>query len=564
MALTEAELSAFGVDFNFEVPEEDDSPAIKPRALVPIYTCDVETDPFQFGRYPEPFCCDLFDGSTHTTYWGDDCIEKMCAYIVTLPPGFIYFHNGGRFDIYYFMKLVRGNPALIINGRVVRTFCKSRDGNHPHEIRDSYAIMPFALAKYKKDDIDYMLMERETREENRADIIKYLKGDTTYLHELCVAFLQMFGNKLTIGSAAMKELQKHHQFESLSKLCDSEIRADYYYGGRVECFEKGTLAGPWNVYDVNSMYPYVMKAYEHPVSMPNASTNKIRKSTCFVKVRGVNNGAFPTRTKQGLRFDLTRGVFTVSIHEFNVALEHGLFQPEKILECINFGQCSNFAGFVDSYYALREKAKVEGDAMHGLFYKFVLNSAYGKFAQNTDKYMEYCITEGDTNLTTDGWTPYETDDVTRTRSYIIWKRKPQLGGNEGRHQRTYNVATGASITGASRAVLMNAIAKAERPIYCDTDSIICKSLDGVTLHDKNLGAWKHEATSETACIGGKKLYALFDAAGECNKQANKGVNLTPQEIREVCQGEVITSARIAPSFHLDGSYNFITRKVRMT
>ena len=560
--LTESELDTFGIDFNFIPPEDTDEPIKrKSKERVPIYTCDLETDPFVYGRYPQPFSADIYDGRKHVTFWGVDCISHLCDYIESLPPGVIYLHNGGRFDIYYLMRLVRGNPALIINGRIVRTFCKARGGKM-HEIRDSYAIMPFALAKYKKDEIDYKLMESDVRNQHREEIVSYLRGDTTYLYELCVAFQEMFGNKLTIGSASMKELQKHHQFESLSNKADGEIRSDYYYGGRVQCFDKGILKGPWKVYDVNSMYPYVMKAFDHPISMPGSNTNKIRKSTCFVKVEGKNYGAFPTRTKQGLRFDIEEGTFTVSIHEFNAAEAHGLFIPGRIRQCINFGQRANFGGFVDHFYEMREKAKVAGDEMHGLFYKFVLNSAYGKFAQNSDKYMEYCISEGTENLTSKGWTPYETDDISKDRSYIIWKRKPQLSTE--RTTRNYNVATGASITGASRAVLLEAIARADTPIYCDTDSIICRNLKHVSLDSKKLGSWKEEAIASTACIGGKKLYALFDGKGTCVKQANKGVNLTAQEIRKVCKGATIESKRIAPSFHLDGSYNFITRKVRMT
>lgn len=561
--LTQAELDSFGVDLNFEVgslAEQDALPTV--RKHVPIYTADIETDPFQAGRYPKPFACDFYDGSTHSTFWGIDCIERMCSYIETKPTGIIYLHNGGRFDIYYLIKMVRGYPALIINGRIVRTFCKSNSPSHPHEVRDSYAIMPFALARYKKDSIDYTCMEVETREENRAEIIKYMQADTTYLHELCIGFLDLFGNKLTVGSAAMRELMKHHQFESLSNKCDGEIRSEFYYGGRVQYFQRGILPGPWTVFDVNSMYPYVMKAYEHPTSMPSSDSTKIRKSTCFVKVRGKNYGAFPTRSKKGLRFDIEDGVFSVTIHEFNTALEYDLFKPDKIIRCVNFGCRSNFASFVDYVVGNKIAAEEIGDMRGRLFWKFISTSAYGKFAQNYDKYMEYCITEGDTNLTTQGWKPYETDDITKDRSYIIWKKKPELTND--RSARNYNVATGASITGASRAVLMESIAKATEPIYCDTDSIICRSLEGVSMDSKKLGGWKQEAIADTACIGGKKLYALFDKEGVCVKQANKGVNLTPEQIREVCEGKVITSERIAPSFHLDGSYNFITRKVRMT
>jgi hypothetical protein len=49
----------------------------------------------------------------------------------------------------------------------------------------------------------------------------------------------------------------------------------------------------------------------------------------------------------------------------------------------------------------------------------------------------------------------------------------------------------------------------DRPIYCDTDSIICEAFGG-NLHDTELGGWKIEAEGDYAAIAGKKLYAVFD------------------------------------------------------
>lgn len=544
---------------NFDVPPDTDEVSVD-FSRVPIYTSDLETDPFRYGRYPMPFVAGFFDGTDYQYFWGVDCIDRMFAMIANLPPGIIYFHNGGRFDIYYCMKHIIGYPALIINGRIVVARCKSLNPKKPHEIRDSYAIMPFSLSKYKKDEIDITHLEKNVRTKYKSEIIRYLKGDCTYLYELCSAFVKMFGPKITVGSTAMGELKKFHSFENLGKTCDTDIRSQYYYGGRVECFQRGILSGKWKVYDVNSMYPSVMKNFLHPVDTPEADTVKIRKSTCFITAEGKNYGAFPTRQKNGgLRFDIDRGIFHVTIHEWETALRHNLFEPTKIRRCINFRNRISFAEFVDSFYVKRNEAKIAGDDIHALFYKYILNSAYGKFAQNPDKYNEYTITDATVNLESSGWraNSIESVDSTATNSYIIWQRKPVK-----QHAKMFNVATGASITGASRSVLLDAIAKADTPIYCDTDSLICKGLTGVNLDETELGAWKLEATANEACIAGKKLYALFNK-GVTVKQANKGVKITAQEIKDVCRGVVIQSQRDAPSFHLDGSHTFIKRKVRM-
>jgi DNA polymerase type B, organellar and viral len=572
-------------DLNFEVPEfEEEKPKHK---QLPIYTLDLETDPFLNGRYPEAFCAGLFTGTEFYSTWGENCVAEMHEIVKGLPPGIIYIHNGGRFDVFYLMRWVVGHQATIINSRVVKALADCHGGKH--QIRDSYAIMPFALAKYKKDEIDYKLFEKDVRELHREKIVTYLKGDCVYLHELCSAFVEMWPNTpLTIGSTAMGELKKLHVFENLGPITDNDIRSKYYYGGRVECFKSGILRGNWNVFDVNSMYPYVMKEFLHPVEMPGIDTKKIRSTTCFLTVEGKNYGAFPCRTKTGLRFDIEDGIFHVTIHEWETALRYNLFEPRKIHRCVNFRNRSSFGEFIDTFYDRCNAAKAANDDIHTLFYKFVLRSSYGKFAQNPEHYYDYTISKPDADLRGLGWIPSLIPDVAipEDDDFIVWKKRSKI-------ITRYNVATAASITGGARALLMEGIAKAKNPIYCDTDSLICEDLPGVQTNIMDLGGWKLEATADKACIGGKKLYALFSSDQKvikkyitdksdasikwmpiytnefgqpeiCVKQANKGVALSSDEIQEVCNGRTVQSRRDAPSFKLDGSYNFISRKVRMT
>ena len=139
--------------------------------------------------------------------------------------------------------------------------------------------------------------------------------------------------------------------------------------------------------------------------------------------------------------------------------------------------------------------------------------------------------------------------------------------------------TAASITGAARSVLLHGLSNAVRPIYCDTDSIICESLSE-DLDGSRLGAWKLEAHGSKVAIAGKKLYAVFSDEPQFKdpeplwpakveglypiKNASKGANLTPAEILAVCRGREVTYANPVPNFKLDGSAPFISRTITRT
>src|SRR6185312_6726677 len=101
------------------------------------------------------------------------------------------------------------------------------------------------------------------------------------------------------------------------------------------------------------------------------------------------------------------------------------------------------------------------------------------------------------------WKPYgELGDK------VIWQRKAEI-----KESSYYVVAIGASITSAARAYLFDALQRADDPVYCDTDSIVCKHLQG-PLDATKLGAWKLEAQGDAIAIAGKKMYALFNG-DEC-------------------------------------------------
>lgn len=507
---------------------------------------DIETDPFEYGVIPQAFVVEYFDGEKSIVHWGSDCIQQMAHSLETeRTPCVIYAHNGGKFDFLYFLEHMQADMR-IVNGRIIQAHL------HHHELRDSYAIMPFPLRDFDKDEIDYEKMRPILRDVHREEILRYLHKDCTSLYELVTAFAEEFGDGLTIGGSSLKQLKTFHKFGSGGPEFDAKFRKDFYFGGRNQVFRGGITKMPLKIYDVNSMYPYVMKAYLHPVNVGIQVSKYIEKNTCFVVADGINYGAFPVRTKTGgLDFTVKRGRFNTSIHEWEAALETQCFTPTKIVKTYGFERRESFGTFVDHFYDARKHAKSIGDKIHTLFYKFVLNSSYGKFAQNPENYSEWCITK-DGAMQPEPWAPA----YIYHGKYIIWEKPLD-------RQQYYNVCTGASITGASRALLLRGICAAHDPLYCDTDSIICGDLRGVPIDEHELGAWKVEATGTSAAIAGKKLYAVFDG-DTCVKKAHKGARLTGEEILSIAKGSVITYQNPVPAFGLDGKHTFTTRRIRRT
>lgn len=544
----------------------------------PIYTMDIETDPFARNQIPVPFIIGLYDGFNFWSFKTDKhstCLQKVQEFLESgaIEPGIVYMHNGGRFDFFYLLDWFEGRTT-IINARIVTALMplgtgpKRFEKGRRFEFRDSYAIMPFPLSAYQKDKIEIAWLSRELRDAHMGEIITYLKGDCVYLWDLCMGFQREFGDHKTIASASFTELSKFHKYDALPWRVDKELRDSYYFGGRVQCFEKGVINKPVTIYDVNSMYPFVMESCYHPVSWPVTIDQKIhgwkddgtfareKLRTFFITAEGENLGAFPTRMEDGsVDFTIEHGIFHVTIHEWLAALQLGLFKPTRILTAYSFLEYSRFHLFVDHFYKLREKAKQEEDKMHSLFYKYILNSAYGKFGINPANYFNWKISKTvDDRPKGEGWT---LEQIAHAK-YFVWKQPSQLFWN------VKNIGTAASITGAARAVLLRAIAGASGVLYCDTDSILCEGFGDAVIDDKKLGAWKPEGSGTVTAIAGKKMYAVFDADGKCIKHACKGVDLTPEQILAVAGGEEIITWRDAPSFKLDGSARFQHRTSRLT
>lgn len=521
-----------------------------------IWAVDCETDPFKKGRIPEPFI------------WGAYCLKSdeylefetgdalIDYFLERGKPCVFYAHNGGKFDWHFLLhRLEPWHPLMVISGRLA----KFKIGCI--EFRDSYNILPVPLAAYQKTEISYDIFEKGERDKpkNRDKIRAYLRDDCVFLAELIEAFISQYGSQLTLASSAMKQWRKISGLDSPKTNGDFyEEISPYYYGGRVQCFKTGEINAPFSVIDINSAYPYAMQ-YKHPWGNQYEISKELPENgieKCFIKLRARSKGAFPFR-ENGLIFprDNAEREFTVSGWEYLAAMETGaLSLDHEIISVIRFFLEIDFKEYIDHFYALKASSK-KGSPDY-IFAKLFLNSLYGKFGANPDKYAEYTVIDPQF---------IEAAKIAEKYEYAGDCGKWALMSRdlEEHKQRFFNVAVAASITGFVRAYLWRAISKCEGVIYCDTDSIACAGTGALKLDPTELGAWDVEAECDYGAVAGKKLYAFRTNSGDW-KTATKGVRLSAEEIVRVAKGETVVHEPDAPTFSLSRGKVFTNRKIKLT
>lgn len=523
-----------------------------------IWAYDCETDPFKYGRAPRPFAwAAVSEFGERVLFWGDNSTQEFIAWLRELEDALLIAHNGGKFDSLFLKDAIAGQ-MLMVDGRIIKC-----NVSRSVELRDSFAILPMPLrnlgAKY---DIEYSKLERECREFHREEITRYLIQDCEVLLAAVLDFYQRAGKRrLTIASQASHELRAY--YPDLPKLTETHHAefSRFYYGGRVQAFEKGIITGDFQLYDVNSMYPAVMAQEYHPFGASYRqipfSKAKMPADNCGFFLGTCDSlGAFPVRLENKTTPYLHGRVeIAVTLHEVRAALETGTaknFSGSMLLPEFK----TTFDKFVHDHYTKRQAAKERGDKGGDIYHKLILNSSYGRFAMSPEGRDDTYYAEHDEDLRdmlAGGW---RIGDIDLECERYILKRPPQ------RPWMFYeDVATGASITGAARARLLRGIAASGRALYCDTDSLLCEDFGG-EVDGKKLGAWKFEAECDTAAIAGKKTYVLLKNKRPI-KQACKGVRACPTEIYMAAAGDTVEIERDAPTMRL-AKNSFVKREIRMT
>jgi hypothetical protein len=552
-----------------------------PRRRHEVWAADCETDPFLPGRIPQPFIWGAYEiysrryecfGSRETfvAFFRD----RKCT---------VYFHNGGKFDLHYLRSEFNSDEnILLVNGRITR--CKIGSA----EFRDSFSLIPVALAKYQKEKFDYSILEvsERSKPDNVVKIEVYLKSDCVNLGDVLRQFFERYGRGLTQAGVAMNYWARHYHGNRKPNQSPAQFERyrPYYYGGRVECFVSGYRENvPFKIVDKNSAYPHAM-LQEHPIACEAMLLSRLPVESeipaCFITLRCQSDGAFPYRLESGeLVFprDSEIRLYHITGWEFIAALEENCVRHIEILEVHHFRETVSFAGYIHHFYNERKIAKCNGDKAGDLFSKLFMNSCYGGFAMNPEEYHEYMLSSVEKmgEHLEDGYKDYHPWGDGRQ---LLWRKLPL----ETQRRMYKNIATAASITGYVRAQLFRDLCKVRNPYYCDTDSISARDVSGLRIGSE-LGQWKIEADCDLYAIAGKKLYAKrktlawyaqeLDAARAKDpdatvsrwKLACKGVNFSAEDICRIAQGEMLEYAPAVPTYSITRPEpRFIHRSVRLT
>lgn len=515
-----------------------------------FWTFDCESDPFKFGRVPKPFLWGFYNPE-----FGYFEFKKTSDAINFMKnrDAIFYAHNGGKFDFHFIADdLTRMKKILLMHNRLVQAKLGKA------EIRDSYSLLPFALKQYNKKEIEYWKLEKEHRKKHMPEIKEYLKSDCVYLYELIEAFFTEHGRHLTAAGAAIKTLAKMEglKIENSGSMFFAELQK-YYFGGRCECLRSGEYHDKITYLDINSAYPFAM-LHKHPIGTEYKETYLSKpkiKAENFYTIEAKSYGAFCRREKGGLKFDwdgVPRTYHTTG-HELIAAIETGKAKIIKHIKQIEFEETKSFEKFVWHFWNIRQS--FSKGTTDNLFAKLFLNSAYGKFCANPENYETFLFADPAISE----WLISEDWEIRGELGKHILVSRPI----DEEHMRYYNVATGASITGFVRAMLMKALANVKNPIYCDTDSLIFTGKTTLPLSDE-LGQWKIEGEFTEGFFAGKKLYGVRNKKEE-PKIASKGGRLSYQNIKDITRGKTVEFNQDAPSFSWHKKETgFLTRKIKKT
>jgi len=489
------------------------------------YTADFETT-------PDPNDCRVWAwaicsiNNLNEIYYGNDIVSFINK-VRELANCEIYFHNlrfDSQFIIWYLLKtgfryvdsdnLKALTFNTLINGdnqiyKMEVCFNRKTWGKRHYYQKvvfyDSLKKLPFTVKKIAKDfqlpiqklKMDY-LAPRERGHIFTKDEKDYLRNDVEIMaRALAIQFDQGL-TKMTIGSDALSSYKKmigESEFKRRFPIIDPEtdhLLRKAYRGGWVyvnpKYQNKDIKKG--KVYDVNSLYPWAMRAKEnlYPIGLPRFDYGKykkdasrplyVQKFSCEFKLK---KGYLPMiQVKNSLYYNGneylvdSKGIVDLTLCNVDLDLffEHyDVWNIDWICYWCFEAMQGMFDDYIDTWYKVKENSS---GAIKQLA-KLMLNNLYGKFATSPDIIEKIPVVE---------------DDAVK---YIVQKKYTK--------DAVY-IPVGIFCTAYARnKTIRTAQMEYDRFIYADTDSV---HLDGdyepeemsKVIDDKKLGYWKNESNFE--------------------------------------------------------------------
>lgn len=420
-----------------------------------------------------PLVINFFDGCLHHTYTDT---MKAWEWIAKQAPAHVWACNC-EYDL---LNLFQGWTARVltlqyVSSGLMRATMDEADITFFDTLRH-WPMSVSAMGEYigKPKFKDY-LSDKVT-----PKLISACQRDTEIVYDFVSQMLGRYFNlglkiKSTLPSMAM---QYWHTFnkQDLPRL-RGDTRERFrmgYYGGRVEVFKFGKIKGPIYHYDVNSLYPFVMRENEYPditrkeKETKNPDFSKFGMAHINIEIPYHDFPGLPYRSEKEIIFPYGKISGAYCYPEIRQALSDGA-KIGKVNWAVEYERSvSPFNEYVETCYGNRLNAKTDLDKT---FWKLMMNSLYGKFASK------------DQLLT-----------ISKDREYTIKSAS-----------RFSNVIWSAYVTAYARLVLLKYLREAGTVYYCDTDSVFTPNKMETS---KDLGALKLEGVYKRSEFFGNKVYVV--------------------------------------------------------
>lgn len=385
--------------------------------------------------------------------------------------------------------------------------------------RDSLKKLPMRVADVAdafklpiaKGDIDFHL-ERPVGYKPTDIEVEYVKIDCAIV---ALALEQQFEQgmrRMTVGSDSLFEFTTltggkklfERVFPVLPIGIDADIRHAYRGGFTfVNPKHQGHITRGGRVYDVNSLYPYIMQErilpYGHPVPCEGLPTVDALHPLFVVSVTfraRLRPGMIPCiQVKNSPHFAATQyqNIIEEPVTLFATNVDLALWEEHYDMDILSYNGGYKFKGTKGLFDRFIDKwGEVKRNADGGLrtIAKLFLNSLYGKFATNPD------VT---------GKVPVLENGVVQLRRGPDESRNPVY------------TAMGVFITAWARDLTIRAAQQHYDVFaYADTDSLhllVDNDPETLTIDKHAMGAWKRELVFERALFARAKCYTEY-AEGE--------------------------------------------------
>lgn len=416
------------------------------------------------------------------------------------------------------------------------------------EFRDSLKLLPFKLVeigpafntKHRKLKMKYkggMYAGCSITEEQKAYIINDILCPKEALEAFLTEIDKVKSPPLTIGQWALStfkhSMTKEEYKNFFPNLKDIKLDVNYYGSPDVDSYIRKSYMGGWcyaderytgivnsttKVYDVNSLYPSMMRDHNNPmpvgepVMVKDITKLKEFPKDCYYFIRfrcqfELKDGYLPFvqlkhdlhyRSNENLKYSkwdrngsLMRNYtpeMTLSKTLFNLFIQCYKVWDLEILDAAVFNvEYGLFDGYVDHFMAMKIKASEEKNHVKRQTSKLALNNLYGKFGRNPENAF----------------------------------RVPKLKDNElevlydldiGEDNKPVYIPIASAITSyARRFTVRAAVQNIDYFRYSDTDSVhlVCPKNykpKGMTIDDVKLSCWKEESVQEHSIFVRQKTY----------------------------------------------------------